>query len=99
MCAVIISDQVSMSVVAKGGVGRVFAIANLVISAFTYIEHHGSVSRGHRIANLVAPRSIQRTTATAPIIDFRLFQIHVIGIISCNQRNACWSILTFLIRN
>lgn len=91
--AVVIPDQVSVGVVAERGVGGAFAVANLVIPALVHIKDHGAVSCGHCVADLITPRTVQRATTAAPIIHLPLLQIHVIGVITCNQGDAGWSVL------
>lgn len=90
----VVSDQVSVRVVAEGGVGRGFAVADLVVSAFVDVEDHGSVSGRHGIAHLIAPRSLQRASAAAPVVHFPLLQVHVVGVVPCDQRHTGWPILT-----
>jgi hypothetical protein len=76
---VMILDHISMSSITERSVGWIFAIAQFVVSTLTHVELYRSASRHCSVTGSVAIRVLQAQTARAPVVDFSLLQIGVIG--------------------
>lgn len=52
----IVSDQVSMGVVTEGSIGRILAVAQLIIATLSHIIGYGAVTSDSSVATAVACR-------------------------------------------
>lgn len=75
---VVVLDHLAVSAVAERSVGRVLAVAQLVVPALRHIELHGPASGDVGVAGAVAPRIVQRDAARAPVVHLALLQIRIV---------------------
>ena len=75
---VVVLDELAVRSVAEGGVGRVLAVAELVVPALGDVELDGPAASDAGVARAVAARTAEREPTGAPVVDFAFLQIHVV---------------------
>ncbi len=91
------SEQVLVSAVAEGSVGRELAVAQLEVAGLAHVKGNRAASCDDPLALPITEGSVLSVAATAPVIDFSTVQVDVSGEKTCESRQGRWAILAFFI--
>lgn len=75
----IVLDQFAMGAITEGSIGRVLAVAELIVAALGNIELDGPAAGDCGVAGAVTGGVGEGQSAGAPAVHFALLQVVVVG--------------------
>ena len=79
----VVLDELAMSSVTEGSVGRVLAVAEFVVSTLGHVELDGPAAGHVGVAAAVAVGVVEGDAARAPVVHLALLQICIVGEPTC----------------